>query len=250
MTLWTFFICYWHHSFFPFWISSRFLRGQISHWCWQRWHSMLPIKIPTDSSKASPRMNGYPIRKEILGGIKPLTEYYKMQGLISFVLMPELHSISETTWRMRVEVCPGPPSKKWHCNLTPCCFRSSYVANTPLEANSLLELMYAVHFVLFQLASILANTFLPTQKKKTIHLDRNASGFLSPSDFSQILKADLHDIHTVPWGFYFVAVVDNLLCFLLFLSFLEKDSIHLLKLLDIKAHKLGKEKLPFGQTQV
>ena len=45
-------------------------------------HSTPPIQIQIDPSKPLLRMNQYPISKEALQGIKPITEDYKAQGLI------------------------------------------------------------------------------------------------------------------------------------------------------------------------
>lgn len=47
-----------------------------------RIHSVLPIKIKIDPSKALPRINQYPIRKEALQGIMPIIKDYKSQDLI------------------------------------------------------------------------------------------------------------------------------------------------------------------------
>ena len=45
-------------------------------------HSTPPIKVQIDVSKSLPRINGYPISKEPLQGIKPIMENDKAQGLI------------------------------------------------------------------------------------------------------------------------------------------------------------------------
>lgn len=68
-----------------------------------RTHSASPIKIQTDSSKSLPRINQYPISKEAIQGIKPISEDYKTRGLITPCTSP-----CEKTQGLRVEIYPGP----------------------------------------------------------------------------------------------------------------------------------------------
>ena len=81
------------------------------------------------------------------------------------------------------------------------------------------------------------------------HLDSNARGFTeSPSYFSQTLRADLDD--RVFCRLYFVTIRRDFLLYSPSQTSSQEDSIHLLKLLALKGHKVFKEKLQFAQTQV
>lgn len=65
--------------------------------------------------------------------------------------------------------------------------------------------------------------------------------------FLQILKADLNDIK-FPSGLILLQYVDDLLLCSPSQASSQKYSIHLLKLLALKGHKIIKEKLQFDQT--
>ena len=69
----------------------------------------------------------------------------------------------------------------------------------------------------------------------------------SPSNFSQILKTGLDDIKFSRGSTLLQYVNDLLLCPPSQTSS-QEDSIHLLKLLVLKGHKVIKEKLQFAQN--
>ena len=71
----------------------------------------------------------------------------------------------------------------------------------------------------------------------------------SPSYFSQTLRVYLDDVK-FPRGSKLLQYVDDLLLCSPFQASSRKDSIHLLKLLASKRHRVSKEKLQFVQTQV
>lgn len=71
----------------------------------------------------------------------------------------------------------------------------------------------------------------------------------SPSCFSQTLKAYLDDVNS-PRGSKLLQYVDDLLLCSPSQASSREDSIHLLKLLASKRHRVSKEKLQFVQTQV
>lgn len=74
-------------------------------------------------------------------------------------------------------------------------------------------------------------------------------GFTEGSSyFSQILKADLDDIK-FPGGSALLQYVDDFLLWSLSQASSQVDSIHLLKFLALKGHKVSKEKLCFVQAQ-
>ena len=65
----------------PFlWVKSPTYAGKI--------HSTPLIKIQIDPSKPLPRVNQYPISKEALQGIKPITEITRLKASLSLVLAP------------------------------------------------------------------------------------------------------------------------------------------------------------------
>lgn len=82
--------------------------------------------------------------------------------------------------------------------------------------------------------------------RNVIHLDSYASGFTESPYFSKIMKADL-DARKFPRVPTLLQYVDNLL---FFSGLPEEGSIHFLKCLALKEHKIVKEKLQFAQTQV
>lgn len=61
---------------------SANLYGQKSSTNIGRIHTVRPIKIQINPSKPHPRLNQYPISKEVFQDIKPITEAYKTQGFI------------------------------------------------------------------------------------------------------------------------------------------------------------------------
>ena len=72
-----------------------------------------------------------------------------------------------------------------------------------------------------------------------------AQGFTECPYFSQILKADLHDIK-FPRGSTLLQYMDDLLLYSPSQAS-SQDSIHLQKLLALKGHKAAKEKLQLAQ---
>lgn len=74
-------------------------------------------------------------------------------------------------------------------------------------------------------------------------------GFTESAYFSQILKADAGDTK-FPRGSTLLRYVDDLLLCSSSQVSLQEDSIHWLKLLAFKGHKVAKEKLQFAPTQV
>lgn len=134
-------------------------------------------------------------------------------------------------------VCPGPLSIKTLLSLntqlflTPTCYWHLF----PVEAGFSLQLIYAVYFSVLQVIKLTNNLFAFTWNGQQYTCTVMPQGFTKSPYFSHILKADLDDMK-FSTDFALLKYIDDLLLCSPPTSS-QGDSIHLLKLWDIKSPK-------------